>query len=81
MKIQVPGISISRDFCLIDRNVEGNNPGVSTRFDQIRFLVNRSKKSIQSIESNSQSIKNRKTKFSAESSSDYSESLRTYQAL
>ena len=37
MKIQVPGISINQDFYLIDRNVEGNNPGVSTRFD--RYLI------------------------------------------
>ena len=37
MKIQVPGISIGRDFCLINQNVEGNNPGVSARF--YRYLI------------------------------------------
>jgi len=47
----------------------------------IRFLVDRSKKSIRSIESNSLSIENCRTKFSTESSSDCSESLRTFQAL
>ena len=38
MKIQVPGILISRDFCSIDRNVEGNNAGISTRLDWYLIL-------------------------------------------
>ena len=47
----------------------------------IRILVDRLKKSIRLIENNSQSIENRRTEFSKESSSDYFKSLRTFQAL
>ena len=38
MKIQVLGILIGRDFCSIDRNVEGNNAGISARLDWYLIL-------------------------------------------
>ena len=81
MRILNSAFSIGQIFGSIDRKDEENNPGVFGWFDHYSILTRLIEKSTQLIEMNFQPIESRKTRFSAEFSGDYLESLKRFQAL